>query len=164
MQLVAGVARLQDASLALPRILANPATSFAATHQMADGLLPLKGRFMDPLQLFHNLINLAAVDQKFTDEEIDYLIGVANRHDIPSEEFETALHGVREGIIEVTLPSDPEDRQKLLREMIRLMAADGELDEMEMRLCATASARMDFTTQQFNELLDDVINRRGAEG
>ena len=119
---------------------------------------------MDPLELFHNLINLAAVDQKFTDEEIDYLIGVANRHNIPSEEFETGLHGIREGIIEVKLPKDPEDREKLLREMIRLMAADGEMDEMEMRLCATASARMDFTTEQLNELLNDVINRRGAEG
>lgn len=119
---------------------------------------------MDPLELFHNLINLAAVDQKFTDEEIDYLIDVANRHNIPSEEFETALHGVREGIIEVKLPEDPAAQKNLMREMIRLMAADGELNEMEKRLCATASARMDFTSQQFGELLEEVLNRRNPEG
>lgn len=135
----------------------------SAGYNGGNELLP-KANFMDPLELFHNLINLAAIDQKFTDEEIDYLIGVANRHNIPSDEFETGLHGIREGVIEVTLPDDPEDREKLLREMIRLMAADGELNEMEMRLCATASARMDFTTEQFSELLDDVLHRRGSEG
>jgi len=113
---------------------------------------------MDPIQLFHNLINLAAVDQKFTDEEIDYLIDVANQHNIPSEEFESALTGIREGMIEVTLPEGDDDREKLMREMIKLMAADGELSEMEKRLCATASARMDFTSDQFDALLNEVLN------
>lgn len=113
--------------------------------------------FMDPVQLFHNLINLAAVDQKFANEEIDYLIDVANRHNIPSEEFETALQGIREGVIEVKLPEGHEDRVKLMKEMIQLMAVDGELNEMEKRLCATASARMDFTSPQFDELLNEVL-------
>jgi uncharacterized tellurite resistance protein B-like protein len=114
---------------------------------------------MDPIKLFHNLINLAAVDQKFTNEEIDYLIEVANRYNIPSEEFETALTGIREGMIEVQLPPDNEDRKELMTEMIKLMAVDGELNEMEKRLCATASARMDFTTQQFDEILEAVLRK-----
>lgn len=113
---------------------------------------------MDPVQLFHNLINLAAIDQKFTDEEIDYLIEVANRYNIPSEEFETGLTGIREGMIEVKLPEGEEDRQMLMKEMIKLMAVDGELNEMEKRLCAQASAKMDFTSGQFSELLNEVLN------
>lgn len=113
---------------------------------------------MTPVQLFHNLINLAAVDQKFTDEEIDYLIEVANRHNIPSEEFESGLKGIREGMIEVQLPTGDEDRQKLMKEMIKLMAVDGELDVMEKRLCATASAKMDFSSEQFDKLLNEVLN------
>ncbi len=112
---------------------------------------------MDPVQLFHNLINLAAVDQKFTDEEIDYLIDVANRHNIPSEEFEAGLKGIRDGIIQVKLPTDADDRQKLMKEMIKLMAADGELNDLEKRLCATASAKMDFSSEQFVALLEEVL-------
>ncbi len=112
---------------------------------------------MDPVKLFHNLINLAAVDQKFTDEEIEYLIEVANRYNIPGEEFETALTGVREGVIELQLPPGEEDRKKLMTEMIKLMAVDGELSEMEKRLCATASAKMDFTVPQFDEILESVL-------
>ncbi|QEG24499.1 hypothetical protein [Mariniblastus fucicola] len=113
---------------------------------------------MNPIQLFHNLINLAAVDQKFTDEEIDYLIDVANQHNIPSEEFETALTGIREGMIEVKLPESDDDRKHLMKEMIKLMAVDGDLNEMEKRLCAQCSARMDFTPAQFEAILDEVLS------
>jgi hypothetical protein len=42
--------------------------------------------------------------------------------------------------------------------MLRLMAVDGEMAEMEKRLCAQASGKMDFTSQQFNQILDEVIN------
>lgn len=113
---------------------------------------------MDPVQLFHNLINLAAIDQKFTDEEIDYLIEVANRYNIPSEEFEAGLTGIREGMIEVKIPEGDEDRHKLMKEMIKLMAVDGELSDMEKRLCAQASARMEFTGPQFDQLLSEVLS------
>ena len=113
---------------------------------------------MDPVQLFHNLINLAAVDQKFTDEEIDFLIEIANRYNIPSEEFETALTGIREGIVEVKLPKEHDDRVTLMKEMIRLMAVDGELADNEKRLCAQASAGMDFTSQQFDEILNETLS------
>ncbi len=45
----------------------------------------------------------------------------------------------------------------MLKEMIRLMAVDGEVAEMEKRLCAYASGRMELTTLQFNQILDEVI-------
>ena len=59
---------------------------------------------MNPVELFHNLVNLAAADAKFTNEEIDFLIDHANRYNIPSEEFETAIAGIREGVVEVSIP------------------------------------------------------------
>ena len=68
------------------------------------------------------------------------------------------MTGVREGIIEVQLPEGEENRQTLMKEMIKLMAVDGELNEMEKRLCAQASAKMDFTSAQFSELLNEVLN------
>ena len=113
---------------------------------------------MDPVQLFHNLINLAAVDSKFTDEEIDFLVAHANKYNIPSEEFETAITGIREGVLEVTLPEALDDRITLLKEMIKLMAVDGNLDETEKRLCAQASAKMDFTSAQFSAILDEILS------
>lgn len=112
---------------------------------------------MDKLETFHNLVNMAAIDNKFTDEEIQFLAQRANEWKISNDEFETALAGISEGHLEVTIPDAYEDRVLLLKEMIRIMAIDGELAEMEKRLCAQASGKMDFTTQQFGQILDEVI-------
>ena len=112
------------------------------------------------LDTFHSLVNLAAVDKKFTEEEIHFLIERAERWGISNDEFETALAGISTGEIAVTLPEKHEDRVGLLKEMIRLMAADGEMAETEKRLCASASAQMDFTSVQFSEILEEVIKER----
>ncbi len=112
---------------------------------------------MPKLELFHNLVNLAAIDNKFTDEEIQFLVQRAEKWDIHSDEFETAIAGISTGELEVKIPNSFEDRVVMLKEMIRLMAIDGELAEMEKRLCAYASGRMDFTKQQFDQILDEVI-------
>jgi uncharacterized tellurite resistance protein B-like protein len=114
----------------------------------------------DQTQLFHNLVNLAAVDQKFTEEEIAFLIDRANKWGIPSDEFETAMVGLDSGEIQVELPEDHDQKVLLLKEMIRLMAADGEMAEMEKSLCARASAKMDFNNVQFGELLEEVIREQ----
>ncbi len=113
---------------------------------------------MEKLELFHNLVNLAAADKKFTEEEIKFLVDRANRWGIPDDEFETAMAGISTGEIQVSIPEGHDDRVLMMKEMLRLMAVDGEMAEMEKRICAQASGRMDFTSQQFNEILDDVIN------
>ncbi|MEL7496851.1 MAG: hypothetical protein AAFN77_04530 [Planctomycetota bacterium] len=116
---------------------------------------------MEKIEIFHSLVNLAAIDSKFTDEEIEFLVRRANQWDIPTSEFETALAGLQEGTFEVTIPESHDSRVMLLKDMIRLMAVDGELDENEKRLCAQASGRMDFTSQQFAKILDEVIAEAG---
>ncbi len=114
----------------------------------------------DQTQLFHNLVNLAAADQKFTEEEVTFLVNRAQRWGIPNDEFETAMVGLSTGEIQLELPEDYDQRVLLLKEMIRLMAADGEMAEMEKGLCARASAKMDFNSIQFDEILDEVIRER----
>jgi uncharacterized tellurite resistance protein B-like protein len=113
---------------------------------------------MEKVELFHNLVNLAAADKKFTEEEIKFLVERANRWGISNDEFETAMAGISTGEIQVKIPEGHENRVLLMKEMLRLMAVDGEMAEMEKRLCAQASGKMDFTSQQFNQILDEVIN------
>ncbi len=116
---------------------------------------------MDRIELFHNLVNLAAVDGKFTDEEIHFLAQRAELWNISEDEFETAMAGLSTGNLEVKVPEIHEEKVELMKEMLRLVAVDGELAEQEKRLCAIASARMDFTSQQFEEILDSVISEGG---
>jgi hypothetical protein len=46
----------------------------------------------------------------------------------------------------------------MLKEMIRLMAADGELAETEKNLCAAASASMEITSDEFNVIIDALLD------
>ncbi len=112
---------------------------------------------MDNLELFHNLINLAAADGKFASEEIRFLAARAEQWNIADDEFESALAGLSEGNLELNIPESDEDRVQLMKEMLKLMAVDGELADMEKRLCAEASAKMDFTSNRFEEILDAVL-------
>ncbi|MCE2793369.1 MAG: hypothetical protein ACK493_03835 [Planctomycetota bacterium] len=115
------------------------------------------------LELFQNLVNLAASDGKFTEEEVLYLAQRAEQWGISNDEFESCVAGLMEGALEIRLPETQAKREELLAEMIRLMAVDGQLAETEKRLCATASAKMDFTTVEFRQLLDRVLAHCASE-
>lgn len=117
----------------------------------------LSGVAMNHLELFQNLVNLAAVDGRFAEEEVEMLARRAEFWGIESQEFETSLAGISSGTIEIRLPDSQAERIQLMKEMIRLMAVDGNLHESEKRLCATASARMDFSSHEFNSMVDQVL-------
>ena len=109
---------------------------------------------MSKLELFNNLMVLAATDG-FAREEIEYLAAKSHLWGISVNDVEAAIVGSDEG--EIFLPETQPEREELLREMIQLMAADGHLSDLEKRICATASAKMDFTSKQFEQLLNSLL-------
>lgn len=113
---------------------------------------------MDHIELFHSLVNLAAADGKFAEEEIQFLAERAQLWDIPKGEFETALAGISEGDFELNVPVDYDERVNMMKEMLRLVASDGELADMEKHLCSLAAGKMDFSSQEFENILQSVIN------
>ena len=115
---------------------------------------------MDKIELFANLVNMAAVDNKFTDSEIRFLVERANRWNIPSDELETALAGIDTAGVQISIPESEQDRVLLIKELIRLMAVDGEMADEEREMCARVSARMEFSTMEFQQIVSEVI----AEG
>jgi uncharacterized tellurite resistance protein B-like protein len=114
---------------------------------------------MDKIELFSNLVNLAAADNRFTEEEIRFLVDRADRWGISNDEFETIMAGISETGIELRIPESHASRVELLKELIRLMAADGEMAEVEKSLCARASSKMDLTTRQFQDIVDELIHK-----
>ena len=114
---------------------------------------------MDRIELFSNLDALAASDGKFTPQEIEYLAIKAETWGIESDDVDSVLIGMQESTLEVTVPPTRRERVELLTEMIRMMAIDGDLAESEKNICATVSATMEFTSQEFNEILDQLLNR-----
>jgi len=120
-------------------------------------LTSLLGKTMERLQLFQNLVLLAASDGKFTEEEVQALAVRAEDWNISDEEFQSILVGLETGEVDMHLPEKRESRFELLSEMVRVMAADGDLAEVEKHLCATAAVRMDISIQEFEELVNSLL-------
>ena len=112
---------------------------------------------MDRLELFHSLVHLAASDGKFTEEEIQFLAERAEHWNIPKGEFETALAGISSGNFEFKVPEAYDDRVEMMKEILRLIAADGELADMEKHVCSVIAGRMEFTSDEFERVLASVL-------
>jgi uncharacterized tellurite resistance protein B-like protein len=115
---------------------------------------------MEKLELFQNLVNMAAADGKFLDSEVEFLVNRAEKWGVSNEEFESMLVGIRTQGAAFELPESQPAKVELLKEMIRMIAADGELHAIEKEILATASAQMGFSTNEFAMILDSVIERR----
>ena len=111
---------------------------------------------MELRDLFRNLVKMAAIDKKFAPEEISFLVERAEGWGIQEGELENALAEVAEGNVSLVIPEAPADREHLIKEFIRLMAVDGELADTEKQFCAFASAKMELTSEQFSEIVDDL--------
>ena len=112
---------------------------------------------MNHLELFQGLVHLAAADGKFTEEEIQFLAERAEQWDIPQGEFETALAGISSGHLEFKVPEPYEDRVSMMKEFLRLIASDGELAEIEKQVCSIVAGKMDFSSNEFQQILASVL-------
>jgi hypothetical protein len=119
---------------------------------------------VDKLQLFRNLMVLAASDGKMTDEEIVFLSLRSSRWGIRDEQFQSALDFARGSQAELHVPHGDAPRREMLRDMLRMMAVDGELADIERRLFAVAAAHIGMERDELNRLIDEVVDGGHTEG
>lgn len=112
---------------------------------------------MDRIELFNNLMVLAAADGKFAEEEVNFLVVRAEDWGIPHREVEAAIAMAASADAEMTISGGRRERVELLQQMIHLMAVDGHLAEIERRMCAAASAAMGFSTEEFSGIVDSLL-------
>jgi len=112
---------------------------------------------MDRFELFKNLMVMAAADKKFTEEEVEFLALRASRWGISDQQFEEALLFAKSGGAKMTIPESQEERTRLLRDLIRMMAADGDLASVEKRLFAEAAARMGVNPNDLETTIDELL-------
>ena len=108
---------------------------------------------MNRIDLFNNLVVMAAVDGKITDEEAGYLAQRAVRWGVTEEEAHQAIQNAMASERDFTVPPTKEGCLEVLRELIRMMAIDGELASIEKALCASAAVAMDVSPGEFKDLL-----------
>lgn len=113
--------------------------------------------FSDRMRQLRNLVVMAMADGSIGEREVSF---VAQRcHDLGLGEDELT-HAIRYGLGDdaaLELPSDSAERDELMVDLVRMMAADGVLEENEKRLFALAAAKMNMSTEHLNRLLDQTL-------
>ena len=112
---------------------------------------------MSQSDLFRNLLLMAAVDGRMSESELRLLVHRAAQWGITDDEFEQAIQDALSGEAELTIPNDQAERTELLKELIRVMAADGQLAEEQKRLFAHAASVLRLSTKELNGLIDSVL-------
>lgn len=116
---------------------------------------------MDRVNLFRHLVAMAASDGEFKESEIQMLAVRAEQWSITEAQFIETISDIKEGRLELVMPKEQDAKVELLKNMMHMMAIDGELAEEEKRLCAMASATMGFDEAQFDKILDDLLGEVG---
>ena len=112
---------------------------------------------MDRFEKFKNLFVMAAADGSLSQEEVGFLAERSRRWGLTDQQFTTAIEYSMSPEATLSIPDDPRDRKEMLRDLVRIMAADGELMDIEKQLFAVAAAEMDISDEELNELFDSLL-------
>ena len=105
---------------------------------------------------------MASADDRMSEAEMRLLSDRAIQWGITNEQFEDALQKVLAGKAELTIPASKSDRHALLKGLIRIMGADGNISSAERKLFALAAVTMDVSAAEINGLIDSVLAEEGV--
>jgi uncharacterized tellurite resistance protein B-like protein len=112
-------------------------------------------------QLDHlkNLVIMAAADGQLSEQEIALLIDRCSDLGLAEEDLEKAIDFALSGSAKLRFPVDRAEQNQMLADLIRMMAADGKLTEVEKRLFALAAAKMGIEKVELDVLIDQLVKR-----
>ncbi|MGN6134472.1 MAG: TerB family tellurite resistance protein [Aureliella sp.] len=114
---------------------------------------------MNALDHLKNMVIMAAADGSLSEHEIALLIDRCGRLGLQEEDLEKAIaFALGEGA-KLRLPVDRSEQDTMLGELIRMMAADGQLLEVEKRLFALAAAKMGIEKRDLDALIDALVDK-----
>ena len=112
---------------------------------------------MERFEMFKILMVMAAADKKFTNEEVELLALRSSRWGLTDEQFTAALEFAKGGAQSLPFPESRESREKLLRDLLEVMAADGELAPVEKKLYALSAAAMGLSAEDLDDKIDQWL-------
>ena len=76
--------------------------------------------------------------------------------DLSQTDFAAAIEVALSDKAELQIPPNKQDRIEMLQDLIRTMAADGQLADIEKRVFAMAAAVMELSEGELDEIIDSV--------
>ena len=107
---------------------------------------------------FRNMLAMASADGLMSESELRLLSHRATEFGITDTEFEDAIHSAIANDVQISIPDDASERSAILKDLVRMMAADGELKDPEKKLFAIVATLYEFDGDKLNRLIDEVVD------
>lgn len=117
---------------------------------------------MQHLDHLKNLVIMAAADGSLSEQEIALLVDRCSSLGLEEEDLEKAIAFALSGEAKLKFPVDRKEQNQMLADLMRMMAADGKLDEVEKRLFALAAAKMGIEKVELEALIDRLVGGAGG--
>lgn len=117
---------------------------------------------MNRIDQLKNLVIMAAADGRLSQSEIALLIDRCAELGLSESDLESAIDYALSEKPTLKLPTTKEEKEDLLTDLLRVMAADGQLREVEKRLFAVAAAKMSVSQADIEALIDRLVSSKGS--
>lgn len=114
---------------------------------------------MQYLDHLKNLVIMAAADGNLNEQEIALLVDRCADLGLAEEDLEKAISFALSGGAKLRFPVDRTEQNQMLADLIRMMAADGKLSEVEKRLFALAAAKMGIEKVELDAIIDQLVGK-----
>ncbi len=114
---------------------------------------------MQQLDHLKNLVIMAAADGVLDEQEIALLVDRCSSLGLAEEDLEKAIDFALNRGAKLRFPVDRAEQNQMLADLIRMMAADGKLTEVEKRLFALAAAKMGIEKAELDALIDQLVKK-----
>ena len=102
-----------------------------------------------------NLLELAIADGKLDESEMKAIISIAGNFDLSEQEVMAIKDNHQE--IDFTPPSSYSAKVKLLEDLVKIMIADHEIDEKEVKICKDLALKLNIAPVIVDELIQNSI-------
>jgi uncharacterized tellurite resistance protein B-like protein len=114
---------------------------------------------MDPNARLRNLMVMALADGSLGEREVQFVTDRCLELGLGEHELRAAIRYALEESSSIELPDNPADAESVLGDMLKMMAADGMLDEGEKRLFAICAAKLGFGSHEIDSLVNRLMKK-----
>ena len=114
---------------------------------------------MQHLDHLKNLVIMASADGSLSESEIALLIDRCSEMGLHEADLGKAVAYALSDDASLKLPTVKSEQVAMLTDLIRIMAADGKLSEVEKRLFALAAAKMGIERKELDDLIDKLVGK-----
>jgi len=114
---------------------------------------------MQHLDHLKNLVIMASADGALSEREIALLVDRCSEMGLEEADLGKAVAYALSDQAALKLPKEKGEQIAMLSDLVRIMAADGKLSEVEKRLFALAAAKMGIERQELDDLIDKLVGK-----